>query len=88
MTHAPNGFQVLEEGSGTPAGTVLPPRRPRWWDTFAFMADPDRFCRDNLKTWGPIFRTGVFGGTTVFLAEPEAVSGRGCAGSPLHLHFL
>ncbi len=25
------------------------------------MADPDRFCRDNLKTWGPIFRTGVFG---------------------------
>jgi cytochrome P450 len=73
MTHAPNGFQVLEEGSGTPAGAVLPPRRPRWWDTFAFMADPDRFCRDNLKTWGPIFRTGVFGGTTVFLAEPEAV---------------
>jgi cytochrome P450 len=73
MNEAANGFQVLEEGSDPPAGAVLPPRQPRWWDTFAFMADPDRFCRENLRRWGPIFRTGVFGGTTVFLAEPEAV---------------
>jgi cytochrome P450 len=73
MTHTSPGFQVLEEGGTPPTGTALPPRQPRWWDTLAFMADPDRFCLDNLRAHGPIFRTGVFGGTTVFLAEPEAV---------------
>lgn len=73
MTPPSPGFEVLEDGERAPAGTALPPREPRWWDTLAFMADPDRFCRDNLRAHGPIFRTGVFGGTTVFLAEPEAV---------------
>jgi cytochrome P450 len=73
MTITTPRFQVLENGQVPPATATLPPRQARWWDTFAFMADPDRFCLDNLRTWGPIFRTGVFGGTTVFLAEPEAV---------------
>jgi hypothetical protein len=38
-----------------PAEVSLPPRKPRCWNSVVFMADPDRFRSDNLKTYGPIF---------------------------------
>ena len=64
---------VLAEGETPPGSTVAPPRHPRWSDTFAYIADPDRFCRANLARYGPIFQTGVFGGTTVFVGSARAI---------------
>ncbi|WP_276751261.1 cytochrome P450 [Chlorogloeopsis fritschii] len=58
-------------GTNATAGT-MPPRQPRWDDTFSYIANPDRFCRDNLRKYGPIFNTGVFGGTTIFVGSARA----------------
>jgi hypothetical protein len=55
MTEDSPRFEVLEEGSSPPAQGSLPPGQPRRCDTVAFLADPARFCSDNLKTYGPIF---------------------------------
>jgi hypothetical protein len=55
MTEASSRFEVLEEGSSPPAQVSLPTGQPHWCDTVAFLANPDRFCSDNLKTYGPIF---------------------------------
>ncbi|MDF5729526.1 MAG: cytochrome P450 [Rhizonema sp. PD38] len=64
---------VLEEGQTPPTGTITPPRQPKWLDTFNYIANPDQFCRQNLTKYGPIFKTSVFGGTTIFVGSPRAV---------------
>jgi len=64
---------ILAEGETPPVSTISPPRTPRWFDTFAYIADPDRFCRTNLSRYGPIFQTNVFGGTTVFVGSSRAI---------------
>lgn len=64
---------VLETEQTPPTGTQLPPRKPKWTDTFAYIANPDQFCRHNLQAHGPIFRTSVFGGTTIFVGSSRAV---------------
>lgn len=64
---------VLETGQTPPTGTQTPPREPKWTDTFAYIANPDQFCRHNLKQYDPIFKTSVFGGTTVFVGSARAV---------------
>jgi cytochrome P450 len=64
---------VLEDGQALPPGTTTPPRKPNWYDTFSYIANPDRFCRQNLEQYGPIFNTGVFGGTTIFLGDARAI---------------
>ncbi|MGD1904698.1 MAG: cytochrome P450 [Leptolyngbyaceae cyanobacterium] len=66
-------YRVLAPGEAPPSDTVAPPRRPRWSDTLAYIVDPDQFCRQNLARHGPIFQTGVFGGTTVFVGDPAAI---------------
>jgi cytochrome P450 len=37
------------------------------------MANPDQFCRTNLEQYGPVFKTSVFGGTTVFVGSSRTV---------------
>jgi cytochrome P450 len=64
---------ILNTGQTPPEGTCKPPRQPRWTDTFAYIANPDQFCRHNLNRYGPIFSTGVFGGTTIFVGSAPAV---------------
>ncbi len=64
---------ILEDGQAPPEGTVLPPRQPRWWDTLNYIGDPDRFCRQNLQAYGPIFQTGVFSNTAVFVGSAKAI---------------
>jgi cytochrome P450 len=64
---------VLEDGQAPPPGTTTPPRKPKWNDTFTYIANPDRFCRQNLNEYGPIFSTGVFGGTTIFVGSAKAI---------------
>ncbi|MGA1475064.1 MAG: cytochrome P450, partial [Prochlorothrix sp.] len=69
----PPSVQVLDLDTPIPTEVGVPPRQPRWNDTLAYIADPDRFCRTNLQKHGPIFKTSVFGGTTVFVGSPAAV---------------
>src|SRR5579883_2223857 len=64
---------VLEDGQTPPSGVVAPPRKPKWQDTFAYIANPDRFCHAHREQYGPIFQTGVFGGTTVFVGSSRAI---------------
>ncbi|NJK28670.1 MAG: cytochrome P450, partial [Acaryochloris sp. SU_5_25] len=64
---------ILNTGQTPPEGTRKPPRQPRWTDTFAYIANPDQFCRHNLNRYGSIFSTGVFGGTTIFVGSAPAV---------------
>jgi cytochrome P450 len=64
---------VLEDGQAPPPGTTTPPRTPKWYDTFNYIASPDKFCRQNLKKYGSTFKTGVFGGTTIFLGSAKAI---------------
>lgn len=64
---------ILDAEQTPPLGTTTPPRQPKWTDTFAYIANPDQFCRQNLKEYGPIFCTSVFGGTTIFVGSASAV---------------
>ncbi|OUL20856.1 cytochrome P450 [Nostoc sp. RF31YmG] len=64
---------VLEDGQAPPTGTTTPPRKPKWYDTFEYIANPDQFCRKNLQEYGPIFNTGVFGRTTIFVGSAKAI---------------
>ncbi|MEB3342903.1 cytochrome P450 [Okeania sp.] len=63
---------LLADGETAPEETKIPPRKPKWHDTFNYIANPDRFCSENFKKYGPIFKTGVFGGTTVFIGSANA----------------
>jgi cytochrome P450 len=65
-------LMVLEAGQTPPAGTQTPPRQPLWTDTFTFIANPDRFCHQNVEQYGPIFKTHLFGQTTVFVGTEQA----------------
>jgi retinoid hydroxylase len=64
---------VLAEEQALPPDAIAPPRKPQWFDTFAYIADPDRFCKQNLDRYGAIFQTGIFGGTTVLLGDARAI---------------
>lgn len=64
---------VLEDGQVPPTGTIAPPRKPKRFDTFSYIANPDRFCRQNLQEYGPIFNTKVFGRTTIFVGCSRAI---------------
>ncbi len=64
---------IIEEGQTPPSQTQIPPRKPQWYDTFSYIANPDKFCRHNLEKYGAIFNTGVFGGTTIFVGESKAI---------------
>ena len=72
MNQLASNLIVLEPGQTPPSKTVFPPRQPKWFDTFAYIANPDQFCHENFKRYGPIFRTGVFGGTTVLVGSTQA----------------
>jgi cytochrome P450 len=72
MDQADHNVLILADGQAPPTGTATPPRQPKWSDTFAYIADPDQFCRVNLARYGPIFKTNVFGGTTVFVGSASA----------------
>ena len=73
MAQSTETVMILEAGQLPPLGTLVPPRLPRWHDTFSYIANPDRFCRQNVARYGAIFRTGVFGGTTVFVGAAHAI---------------
>ncbi|AOX00265.1 cytochrome P450 [Moorena producens PAL-8-15-08-1] len=64
---------ILSDGQATPAGITKPPRQGRWYDTFSYIANPEGFCHHNLEKYGPIFNTGVFGGTTIFVGSSRAI---------------
>jgi retinoid hydroxylase len=64
---------VLEDGQALPPDITLPPRTPKWQDTFAYIANPDQFCRVNREQYGPIFQTGIFGGTTVLVGSSRVI---------------
>ncbi len=64
---------VLAEGQTPPTSVKPIPRRSRWTDTLAYIANPDEFCRTNLATYGPVFKTSVFGGTTVFVGAAREI---------------
>ena len=63
---------ILEDEQAPPSGAVTPPRQPKWYDTFNYIANPDKFCRENWQKYGPVFKTGVFGGTTIFVGSAKA----------------
>lgn len=73
MEQLTSDFIVLEEGQALPSDIPLPPRTPKWLDTLSYIANPDRFCRENRTHYGSIFQTGVFGGTTVFVGSSRAI---------------
>ena len=64
---------LLADREKPPTDTTTPPRKPKWYDTFNYIANPTRFCSQNLKKYGPIFKTSVFGGTTIFLGSATAI---------------
>jgi retinoid hydroxylase len=64
---------VLSESQPSPLSVSTPPRQPRWTDTLAYIANPDAFCRTNLAKYGPVFKTSVFGGTTVFVGASREI---------------
>jgi hypothetical protein len=65
---------IISDGQALPAAYTTPPRRARWYDTFSYIANPERFCHQNLeKKYGAIFNTGVFGGKTIFVGESRAI---------------
>ena len=73
MDQPVKNWVVFADEQSLPAQLVEPPRRPKWTDTFAYIADPDQFCRHNLAKYGPVFKTSVFGGTTIFVGSAEAI---------------
>ena len=73
MPTKPSDLLILEAGQTPPPGTIAPPRQPKWSDTLKFIANPDRFCAENLQKHGPIFKTSVFGTTTIFLGSSNAI---------------
>lgn len=73
MQQAKSEVLILEDGQTPPPQTQIPVRKPQWYDTFSYIANPDKFCRHNLEKYGAIFNTGVFGGTTIFVGESKAI---------------
>ena len=65
-------LEILEVGQNPPTGIKPPPRKPKWDDTLAYIADPERFCRENFQKYGPIFQTSIFGGTTILVGSAKA----------------
>ncbi|MGB3636532.1 MAG: cytochrome P450 [Rivularia sp. (in: cyanobacteria)] len=73
MQQASSEVLIIEDGQTPPAQTQTPLRKPQWYDTFSYIANPDKFCRHNLEKYGAIFKTGVFGGTTIFVGDSKAI---------------
>ena len=46
---------IISDEQAPPAGTTTPPRRGKWYDTFSYIANPERFCQRNLEKYGAIF---------------------------------
>ena len=70
----PNGnITILGDGQAIPAGTTKAPRKANWYDTFSYINNPRKFCWQNLKKYGAVFNTGVFGGNTIFVGSSNAV---------------
>ncbi len=72
MDPAPDSLVILADRQAAPANHREPPRHPKWSDTLTYIAKPEKFCRDNLAEYGPIFKTSVFGGTTIFVGSAPA----------------
>ena len=66
-------LMLIADGETAPVEAKTPPGKPKLYDTFNYIANPDRFCRENFKKYGPIFKTSVFGGTTVFVGSVSAI---------------
>ena len=73
MQQANSEVLILEDGQTPPPKTQVPTRKPRWYDTLSYIANPDKFCRQNLEKYGAIFKTAVFGGTAIFVGESKAI---------------
>lgn len=73
MNQQTSDILVLKDRQALPTGTTTPPRSPKWYDTLNYIANPQKFCRQNLEKYGPIFKTGVFGRTTIFLGSAKAI---------------
>ena len=74
MVSSPGEVVILGEEQKNSSGyEQLPPREPKLWDTLAYIADPDSFCLENARRYGPIFRTSVFGANTVFMGSRDGV---------------
>ena len=69
MQLSPLEIKVLEIGQSAPDEVKEPPRNSKITDTLRYIGNPDRFCRENLVKYGPIFKTSVFGGTTIFVGS-------------------
>jgi cytochrome P450 len=69
MQLSPLEIKVLEIGQSAPDEAKEPPRNSKITDTLRYIGNPDRFCRENLVKYGPIFKTSVFGGTTIFVGS-------------------
>ncbi|MDY6897601.1 MAG: cytochrome P450 [Cyanobacteriota bacterium] len=73
MQQAKSEVLILEDGQIPPPQTQVPTRKPQWYDTLSYIANPDKFCRHNLEKYGAIFQTSVFGGKTIFVGESKAI---------------
>lgn len=73
MEQQQGNVTILAEGQTITEGTTKPPRKANWYDTFVYISDPEKFCRKNLKKYGAIFSTGVFGSNTIFVGSSQAI---------------
>lgn len=73
MQPQPGEVIILAEGQSTPAGTTTPLRKAKWYDTFIYIANPEKFCQQNLAKYGAVFNTGVFGERTIFVGSSRAI---------------
>lgn len=73
MQPQPGEVIILAEGQSTPAGTTTPLRKAKWYDTFIYIANPEKFCQQNLAKYGAVFNTGVFGDRTIFVGSSRAI---------------
>ena len=40
---------VISDGQAPPAEVTKPPRKAKWYDTFSYIANPEKFCQQNLE---------------------------------------
>lgn len=64
---------IIADGQALPPDCTKPPRQAKWYDTLSYIANPEKFCHQNLAKYGAIFNTGVFGGTTIFVGSSRAI---------------
>ncbi|NEO53823.1 MAG: hypothetical protein F6K54_12485 [Okeania sp. SIO3B5] len=47
-------LMLIADGEAAPVEAKTPPRKPKLYDTFNYIANPDRFCRENFEKYGPM----------------------------------